>query len=93
MNAQSKKTWIISDELAEAVERLIESGDADDFEHIVATGVLALTEEDDPELKAFMDKEVLPTLEKLDRDPDRGIPLDEAWAQLQASIAKRRGEG
>jgi hypothetical protein len=93
MNAQPKKTWIISDELVEAVERLIESGDADDFEHIVATGVFALTEEDDPELIEFMEKEVRPSLEKLDRDPGIGIPLDEAWARLQAHIAKRRGEG
>jgi hypothetical protein len=77
--------------LAEAVERLIESGAAGDFENIVAAGIVTLSEPRDPEFDAWIEREIAPVMEELDRHPERTVSSEEAWSRLEAHIAMRRG--
>jgi Arc/MetJ-type ribon-helix-helix transcriptional regulator len=93
MNAQPKKTWVLSDEVATAVESLIERGVVADLDEVVQVALGVLPTEADPELDALIEREVLPVIEEMDRHPERAIPLDEAWAQLEAHIARRRARG
>ena len=93
MNAHPKKTYILSDHFAETVERLIDSGAAEDFEDIVAAGIVVLSEPRDPELDAWIEREVAPVIEDLDRHPERTFSTEEVLANLQAHHARRLAEG
>lgn len=92
MNAPPRRFWTLSEPVAAEVERLIASGQMRDLDDLVqiALGVLA----DDPGYDVeTLRREVQPAIEAIERDPSRAIPLDQAWAELQDRIARRRGQG
>lgn len=93
MNAQPKKTYILPDRLAEAVERLIESGMAEDFENIVAAGIVTLGELRDPEFDAWIEREIAPAIRELERHPERTFSTEEVLANLREHHARRLAEG
>jgi Arc/MetJ-type ribon-helix-helix transcriptional regulator len=93
MNAHPRKTYILPDHLAEAVERLIASGMAEDFENIVAAGIMAVREPEDPELDTWVEREVAPVLDELERHPERTLSSEQVLADLNAHHAKRLAEG
>jgi hypothetical protein len=92
MNAQPKKTWIISDDNAARVEELLADGVVADFDEIVAAGIKTIEEEPLEIDEATFEREVVPALERIDRDPSCLIPSDEAWARINARLAERRGK-
>lgn len=93
MNAQPKKTYILTDRHAEAVERLIESGAAESFDQVVAAGIEAVSTASIPPLEDWTERALAESLDELERDPDSAIPADRAWAEVQADIAARRAKG
>jgi Arc/MetJ-type ribon-helix-helix transcriptional regulator len=92
MNAPPRRFWTLSEPVAAEVERLIASGQVRDLDELVqiALGVLG----DEPEHDAeTLRRAVQPAIETIEHDPSRAIPLDQAWAELQDRIARRRGQG
>ncbi len=91
MNAQPKKTWVISDDLASRVQELIEEGIVTSLDDIVEEGLAAIAEQGPPIDDATLREAVLPVLDAMEKDPSRAIPAEQVWAELRAHVARRRG--
>lgn len=92
MNAQPKKTWILSDDLAARVQEMIEEGLVASLDEIVEEGILAIEEQGPPIDDETIRRAVEPVLRELELHPERAIPADQAWAEINAHIARRRGK-
>lgn len=92
MSASRPKTWTLPDHLEAEVERLIEAGAVRGLDEIVAEGLSAFdTGAPDHDIETLR-RAVLPVIAELDANPGQAIPLDRAWAEVEAHITRRRGE-
>lgn len=75
----------LTNEQAEAVERLLESGACSDPAEIVAAGLEALATHE-AEIEDWLRREVLPVADALEADPSRAL----SGEQVRAAIRERR---
>jgi len=76
--------------LADSVRSRVESGEFADESEVVATGLALLAdrdrEEEDPELEAWLRREVVPAYQEWKTSGEKGLTADE----VRASLARRR---
>jgi Arc/MetJ-type ribon-helix-helix transcriptional regulator len=90
MDATRRLEVELPDALADSVRARVESGEFADESEVVATGLAMLEdrdrEEDDPELEAWLRREVVPAYEEWKSGGQKGLTADE----VRASLARRR---
>ncbi len=94
-----RKTVTLSDEDTAVVDALVESGDYASAEDVVRDAIGTLIERrelddavplDDAELERWLREDVQPVYEAMQRDPSRGLSLDEVKAHLDEHRRKRK---
>ena len=93
MNAHPTKSWELSDIVTQTVQRLMDEGRVSGLDEVVQMGFAVALQEPDPEEAAWMREQIRPVLAKPENGTLETIPSDQAWAQIEAEIARRRGEG
>lgn len=88
MPATEKRTFSLPSEHAEYIDALVASGAYATASEVVRAGLRALQERD-AAVERWLREEVAPTYDAMKADPSRGIPIDEAFAELQAHHVKR----
>jgi putative addiction module CopG family antidote len=81
-------------EMADQIDRKIESGDYATVSEVVREGIRALLERD-AAVERWLRKEVVKSYDKLKADPTSGIPADKVLPRLRAKRAgaRRRAGG
>lgn len=85
MTASRTIQFEVSEEVAEFLHRKVESGAFADDGAVVQHALEEATEAD-AEFERWVQEQVVPTLERMDREGWSGVSIDEAWAEL----ARRR---
>lgn len=90
----AERTITISDEDAEAIDRLLATGRIRSPSDVILVGLLAIEDErgwdGDPEFERWLREEVVPAMDRMRADPDRGIPAERVLAELEARRDARR---
>ena len=94
-----KRTFSLTEEQARFIDEKVESGGFATGSEVVRDGLRGMQEHDEA-IKRWLEEEVVPTLRKLDADPSRARPLDEALDELideleaqEHDAPKRRARG
>jgi antitoxin ParD1/3/4 len=88
MPASEKRTISLPSEHAEYIDAKVASGDYASASEVVRAGLRALQERD-AAVERWLREEVVPTYDSMNADPTRGVPIDEAFAELQAHHERR----
>jgi len=80
-----KRSFSLTEEQAKYIDEKIASGGYASGSEVVREGLRGLQEGDEA-IETWLREEVVPTLEELDKNPSRAIPIDEAFAQLLSEI-------
>ena len=92
MTASRTIQFEVSEEVAEFLHRKVESGASPD-EGAVVQHALEEATEVDAEFERWVQEQVLPTLERIDREGWNGISVDEARAELARRRLARQSAG
>jgi antitoxin ParD1/3/4 len=84
-----KRTFSLTEAQAKFIDSKVASGSYASGSEVVRAGLREI-EEWDATLQRWLHREVLPTLKKLDEDPTRARPLDEAVDEM---LAEREDQG
>jgi len=85
MRPGSSRTVSLTPEMEELVRKKVVSGEYATEDEVIHDGLMALAARDTA-LEAWLEQEVVPTLDALDGDPSRVMPLDEARRRLHGRI-------
>jgi antitoxin ParD1/3/4 len=80
-----KRTFSLTEEQAKFIDAKVESGGYATGSEVVREGIRGMQEED-ASIERWLYEDVIPTLKKLDEDPSRPRPLDEAIDELLAEL-------
>ena len=91
MNKINRRTISLPTEQADYIDRLVESGEYGSASEVVRAGIRAL-QQHDRAIEHWLRTEVAETYDRMQADPDRGIPLEDVMAEFRTR-AKARQEG
>jgi len=83
-----KRTFSLTEAQAKFIDRKVASGSYASGSEVVRAGLREI-EEWDATLDRWLQQEVLPTLRKLDEDPERARPLDEVFDEMLAELEEQ----
>lgn len=83
-----KRTFSLAEEQAEYIDAKVASGDYASASEVVRDGLRALRERD-AAVERWLREEVVPTYDATEADPSRSVPLDEAFARIEARHEQR----
>lgn len=86
-----KRTFSLTEEQAAFIDAKVESGGYVSGSEVVREGLRGL-QEDEAAIERWIREEVVPTLEAYEADPDRALPIDEAYDQLLAELGEIEAE-
>lgn len=78
-------------EMAQMVKDKVASGEYASESEVIRDGLRALAAQD-AAIEKWLREEVVPTIRKLEADPTRAIPIEEARRRIWAHIEKREKE-
>lgn len=84
-----KRTFSLTEEQAKFIDRKVETGAYASGSEVVREGLRDL-QHADIALDRWLKEEVVPTLRKLDENPDRARPADEVFEELLAELAAEK---
>lgn len=87
--ATTKRTFSLAEEQAEYIDAKVASGDYASASEVVRDGLRALRERD-AAVERWLREEVAPEYDAMMADPSRGIPIDQAFAEIRARLEARR---
>jgi antitoxin ParD1/3/4 len=91
MPASEKRTFSLPAEQARYIDALVEAGTYATASEVVRAGLRALQERD-AAVERWLREEVVPVAEAMEADPRRGIPAEQAMAELRALHERRMKE-
>ena len=88
MPASEKRTISLPSEHAAFIDSQVASGAYATASEVVRAGLRALQERD-AAVERWLREEVVPTYDAMKADPSRGVPAEQAFAEVRAHHAKR----
>jgi antitoxin ParD1/3/4 len=88
MTVAKPRSFTLAAEQAQYIDDLVASGRFATDSEVIAAGLESLRDEED-EIERWLREEVVPVANEMERDPSRGIPAAEVFAELKARISKR----
>ncbi|CAN7323705.1 type II toxin-antitoxin system ParD family antitoxin [Rhizobium sp. LjRoot30] len=85
MRPRSSRVVSLTTDMEELVRQKVLSGEYADEDEVINDGLMALAARD-AALETWLDEEVIPTLDALEANPSRVMPLDEARRRLHGRI-------
>lgn len=85
MRSRSSRVVSLTTDMEELVRQKVLSGEYADEDEVINDGLMALAARD-AALETWLDEEVIPTLDALEANPSRVMPLDEARRRLHGRI-------
>ncbi|MCW5760512.1 MAG: type II toxin-antitoxin system ParD family antitoxin, partial [Phenylobacterium sp.] len=83
-----KRTFSLAEEQAEYIDAKVASGDYASASEVVRDGLRALKERD-AAIERWLREEVAPEYDAMMADPSRGIPVEQAFAEIRARLEAR----
>lgn len=83
MSTVSKRTFSLSLQQVEFIDRLVERGSYASASEVVRAGLRALEREDEA-LERWLREEVVPVVREMKAHPERGIPSDQVFDRFRA---------
>jgi antitoxin ParD1/3/4 len=80
-----KRTFSLTEEQAKFIDEKIESGQYASGSEVVRDGLRGM-QESDAAIERWLKEDVVPTLRKLDADPNRARPIEEVFDELIAEL-------
>lgn len=97
MGAIEHLTFAVPADLADSIRSHVMSGEYASENDIVVEALRLWSYdeglEDDPDVEAWLRREVLPALEEYDRDPSRALTGEQVLANLAAARMRRTEQG
>ena len=90
MSTVAKRTFSLSKQQVELIDRLVERGGYASASEVVRAGLRALEREDEA-LERWLREEVVPVVREMKAHPERAIPSKQVFDELRA-LAKSRME-
>jgi antitoxin ParD1/3/4 len=85
MSIPSAVTVELSEEERAFIERKIDAGVVPNAGALLHAA-LAFAIEDDADMERWLREDVVPTIERMEKDPSRAIPVDEVFEKLRRRI-------
>lgn len=76
-------------EMAQMVKSKVASGEYASESEVIRDGLRVLAARDQA-VDNWLREEVLPVYDEMSADPSKVVPADEAWAQIEAHIGRRK---
>jgi antitoxin ParD1/3/4 len=86
--AIDKRTYSLTSEQTHYIAQLVASGAYASGSEVIRAGLRALKERD-AAVEQWLREQVVPVAAAMQADPDRAIPVDEAFADIRALHAQR----
>ena len=83
-----KRTFSLTEELAELIDEKVASGAYASGSEVVREGLREIREED-AAIERWLIEEVLPTIDEMEAHPERLVPIDEAFDRIEAKVKAR----
>lgn len=91
MTRVQKRTFSLTDEQVAYIEAKVAAGNYATSSEVVRAGLRTMQERDAAQDR-WLKEAVLPVVRAMDADPERAIPLDEAFDRLDAMIGARNAK-
>ena len=89
MRSTQQFSITLPNEMAEEIERKVESGAYASVSEVVREGIRTLLDRDIA-LEKWLREDVVKSYDEYHADPSTGIPADQVMARIRAKAAKRR---
>jgi antitoxin ParD1/3/4 len=78
-------------EMAQMVKAKVQSGEYASESEVIRDGLRSMAARD-AAIERWIREEVIPTMDALDADPSRAVPIEDAWRRIQAHMDLRSGK-
>jgi antitoxin ParD1/3/4 len=88
MRTTQPLTITLPHEMAQMVKSKVQSGEYASESEVIRDGLRTLAMRD-AAIEKWMANDVIPTLDALEADPSRAVPVQDAWRRIQAHMDMR----